>query len=390
MISRTLPRRMKQALSAVAAATLFTLTVGGVPQTLAKEPTAEDIARCEAETAAYNNTWAQGWARHNNRPASEAPPPVPYKCGPVPDNPAPQDTPDVPDAPDAPTINIPDIADRDTTPRPTAEPGMPGGGIQHSPQTSEPITHAGDTPSVAPQAENEADQPLHEVVSCKRIANRAARTMLTQPSFQHICNIAGATIYPYEGRPFRLEAIPPDKVSYNSSKPIAEEGTQAYIDESNLSNKSAYRPERRFSGFLGYREKDKKRSWSREYSFTASNSINQRLYQTLGVKGNSLDFPDDAIVELVFEVRKDVTGPDKSVGTESASTKLNGGTESSVDIEMPKGAGSYFAKVKVISITIPSWGFSPSPFGVDQELGRQTCNEWKEDGGGGTCIFKDY
>lgn len=104
MLSLKTNNKSKRILATVAAAAMLSLSVGGVPTALAKEPRAEDIARCGRETAAYNAAWANTWAAANNKPASQAPPPpVPYKCGPVPDDAPP---PTVPNAPNAPEINI--------------------------------------------------------------------------------------------------------------------------------------------------------------------------------------------------------------------------------------------------------------------------------------------
>lgn len=153
---RSVGRRGVGRIIATAAITaLVSLSVGGVSPAVAKPPSPADIARCEAETAAYNASWANGWAAANGRPASEAPPPpTPYQCGPVPDDPTPVE---VPDAPEAPEIAIPELPERDTTPPLTIEPGKPGGGIQPPTETDNgPITNRGNNPRIG-QPNNETD-----------------------------------------------------------------------------------------------------------------------------------------------------------------------------------------------------------------------------------------
>ena len=92
---------------ALAIAAILTAGLGDAAIAVAKPPTSEDIARCDREKADYAAKWAAAWSLSNGRPAEEAPPPpIPYECGPVPDDPP---TVVVPTGPEAPPVNIPDL-----------------------------------------------------------------------------------------------------------------------------------------------------------------------------------------------------------------------------------------------------------------------------------------
>lgn len=90
----------------IAAVAMYLACLGSVwslPSVEAKEPTAEDIARCEREKAAREAWWEDTYRRTHPGHVGPIPPnPVPYVCGPVPDDP-----PAVPSGPeegdDAPT-----------------------------------------------------------------------------------------------------------------------------------------------------------------------------------------------------------------------------------------------------------------------------------------------
>ncbi|MCF4007187.1 TNT domain-containing protein [Corynebacterium uropygiale] len=71
--------------------------VGGIGAEVveAKEPTAEDIARCEREKAAREKQWQDLYlATHPGHVGAIPPNPAPYICGPVPDDPPQVDLPD--------------------------------------------------------------------------------------------------------------------------------------------------------------------------------------------------------------------------------------------------------------------------------------------------------
>ena len=89
---------------------LIVILCGSLVLTTSPASAETPAERCARETKAYNNTWAQGWAQSNNRPASEAPPPpVPYVCQ------NPDTTTPPPEQPSvtAPSIeNTPDASDR--------------------------------------------------------------------------------------------------------------------------------------------------------------------------------------------------------------------------------------------------------------------------------------
>lgn len=182
-------RAYRRLIAVIMTVVLAVTGVASAPHAVAKPPSPADIARCEAETAAYNAAWANGWAATNNKPVSQAPPPpVPYKCGPVPDDPVVDDTPALPDKPDAPAINIPQLPDRDTSSRPTVEPGKPGGGITRPSEENRPLNNKDGSPRINPKEGDNSDEdkegidrrpPLDEA-TLNRVASALER-MLEDP-----------------------------------------------------------------------------------------------------------------------------------------------------------------------------------------------------------------